>query len=633
MLRVSQEVKDAFLSGAEKQLTVALSDGTTLTNESIISESFSMTQTLCDEQQIKYGSIASASFKLKTYAVNRQFKGKTATISISCDNQTIQLGIFIIEEDKISDDRRTKQISGYDRLYTAMRTDCSGWYSSLSFPIRAKAFRISLFNFLGIPQEDIDLPNDTALIYRTMESDEANSIGGQETITRLCEMNARMGYLDNQGIFRYVKIGGENQNYPAEDNYPSEENYPAEGSSDTAEGATVVLGSLVYEDYASRPITKVQIKEEDEDRGVIVGQDGNAYIINGNFLLYGNTRQQNETIARNFLEELAHTFYHPAKVKCRAMPWMQPGDMIRITTRTQSLAFPILTRQMEGITALYDTFQAKGNEYFSFNFSGTGYKLEQLRSRTLVLKANLDEVSSTLTEKIEEQGQIIADNYSTIQQTINQVKIDLGNATTHAAIVAKINDNTSSVLIQADKIDLSGYATFKALRESGQTVINGGNVSTGRITGGKTYFDVDKGVFRTSEQQYGMEIRQGILVFTDGAGNVKGEIKYVPSSQALNLYSEWINIGTKYGLKIQGFPVTRTSQLMITGVGGDTVSVISGLTVSPQIGYIPVSGVIDGRAYTGVAGPCVTNVIASVGQTNVMQNIRTSSVTRWFWGA
>jgi hypothetical protein len=72
---------------------------------------------------------------------------------------------------------------------------------------------------------------------------------------------------------------------------------------------------------------------------------------------------------------------------------------------------------------------------------------------------------------------------------------------------------------------------------------------------------------------------------------------------------------------------------MITGVGGDTVSVISGLTVSPQIGYIPVSGVIDGRAYTGVAGPCVTNVIASVGQTNVMQNIRTSSVTRWFWGA
>ncbi len=51
-----------------------------------------------------------------------------------------------------------------------------------------------------------------------------------------------------------------------------------------------------------------------------------------------------------------------------------------------------------------------------------------------------------------------------------------------ASIVAAINDSGSSVVIDADKIDLNGYVTVTDLSTAGSTTINGANIITGTVT-------------------------------------------------------------------------------------------------------------------------------------------------------
>lgn len=53
---------------------------------------------------------------------------------------------------------------------------------------------------------------------------------------------------------------------------------------------------------------------------------------------------------------------------------------------------------------------------------------------------------------------------------------------TNAEITARLNNGTSIAKISADKLDLSGLVTISALKTSGQTIINGDNITTGTIS-------------------------------------------------------------------------------------------------------------------------------------------------------
>ena len=52
-------------------------------------------------------------------------------------------------------------------------------------------------------------------------------------------------------------------------------------------------------------------------------------------------------------------------------------------------------------------------------------------------------------------------------------------------IIAKINISPENIVISANKVDLQGYVTFSNLSTSGQTAINGGNITTNTISADK----------------------------------------------------------------------------------------------------------------------------------------------------
>ena len=56
---------------------------------------------------------------------------------------------------------------------------------------------------------------------------------------------------------------------------------------------------------------------------------------------------------------------------------MQLGDMIGVATQMEQLVFPVLHREMSGITALYDTYEANGKEYYEFDANSLENRMDQ----------------------------------------------------------------------------------------------------------------------------------------------------------------------------------------------------------------------------------------------------------------
>lgn len=95
---------------------------------------------------------------------------------------------------------------------------------------------------------------------------------------------------------------------------------------------------------------------------------------------------------------------------------------------------------------------------------------EQIELRVQGVETGFGEIGSTVTQT--------ANSVSTIVSSIGS-----GGTVTAASIVAAINRSSSSVVIDADHVDISGFVTFSDLEREGQTTINGSNIKSGTIEG------------------------------------------------------------------------------------------------------------------------------------------------------
>jgi hypothetical protein len=93
---------------------------------------------------------------------------------------------------------------------------------------------------------------------------------------------------------------------------------------------------------------------------------------------------------------------------------------------------------------------------------------QQIELRVQGVESSIGAVQSTVTQT--------ATSVSTIVSSVGS-----GGTVTAASIVAAINRSGSSVVIDADHVDISGFVTFSDLEKTGQTTINGSNITTGEI--------------------------------------------------------------------------------------------------------------------------------------------------------
>ena len=460
---VDYKYKDIYNdTSVSKKMQIECSDGSVLNEEDWKGESAELTERLCSESEISFGRCEASTFKLRVRERVVPLAGKKISVSVTlegADEAPFMMGVYKVDSDVPTADRRYRDIVAYDAMYDILNTDVAAWYNSLTFPITLRQFRDSFCNYAGVEQEEITLINDDMVVEKTIDPGE---LPGKTVIEAICEINGCFGHIGRNGKLRYVVLEQMIEGvYPADDLYPSDDLYPADPMGTTEVSRSNYI-SCQYEDFICQHIDKLQIRQEENDIGAISGTGNNCYIIEDNFLVYGKSAAELQTIADNVLSVIGVVWYRPAQVEARGNPCLEVGDGILLHTTREDVYTYILQRTLKGIQALRDSYTAEGEEYRTGQVNGLQKQIIQLKGKTNVLTRTVDETRLEMKDINQNLSTQISIN---AQQILTKVSKD--------NIVSEINQTAESIKIKAERIDLVGvvnadelvskYATIETL--------------------------------------------------------------------------------------------------------------------------------------------------------------------------
>lgn len=468
---VDYELNSLFKKdGIDKQLIIQTDDKkVTITNTELHQEKFELTESLCSESELTFGSCEASSIKFTMSNVFTSLKGKWITVTMSLNGNTdkpFQFGRYKVYSDKPTADRTQRDVVAYDALYDIINANVMEWYDSvlpnLDSTITLKNFRDSFFEHFGVIQKDIALPNDSMVIKRSLDKEtgnvQTNVLSGSTVIKAICEINGCFGHINRQGQFEYIYLKQDIQGlYPANDLYPADDLYPKSPDSYRINKSDYITAD--YEDYIVEPITKLQIRSSDSDVGTIIGNGNNAYIIENNMLTYQKTADEMQKVAQNIYNKISKIRYRPFTADLRGNPCLEVGDAIRILTKNAIVESYVLERDFKGIQALRDSFSSVGEQYYSEKVNSTQTSIKQLENRSNKLERTIEETKSTITD-------VENDLSSQIKQTAESITLEVSKKVGNDEIISKINQSPESISIEAKKINLRGTIVVGDLAEN-----------------------------------------------------------------------------------------------------------------------------------------------------------------------
>lgn len=408
----------------DKQLSIVTDDGQIhITNNELHQEQFELTESLCSESELTFGSCEAGMVKFTVSNIFSGLKDKWITIQMVLAGNTanpFQIGRYKVYSDTPEADRTKRDIVAYDALYDVINADVAEWYNTLlpekDGTTTMKAFRDSFFKHFGIEQAGVQLVNDDMKVEKTVEPEE---LSGATVLNCICEINGCFGHIGRDGKFYYIYLEQEIQGlYPRNNLYPADDLYPREPKS-TRIGKNLYI-SAQYEDFLVKTIDKLQIRKEEDDIGVIVGSGTNAYVIQDNFLVYGKGSEELTGIANNIYGKIRGIIYRPFSADCKGNPCIEVGDAVRLPTRYEIIESYVLKRTLKGIQALRDNYEATGEEYRSTQVNSVHKSIIQLKGKTNVLTRTIEETNSKIADVASELS-------SEIKQTATDIRAEVKN--------------------------------------------------------------------------------------------------------------------------------------------------------------------------------------------------------------
>ena len=446
----------------DKQLSIVTDDGQIhITNNELHQEQFELTESLCSESELTFGSCEAGMVKFTVSNIFSGLKDKWMTIKMVLAGNTanpFQIGRYKVCSDTPEADRTKRDIVAYDALYDVINADVAEWYNTL-LPDKdsittMKAFRDSFFGYFGIEQADVRLVNDDMKVEKTVEPEE---LSGATVLNCICEINGCFGHIGRDGRFHYIYLEQEIQGlYPRNNLYPADDLYPREPKSTRISKSLYI--SAQYEDFLVKTIDKLQIRKEEDDIGVIVGSGTNAYVIQDNFLVYGKGNEELTGIANNIYEKIRGIIYRPFSADCKGNLCIEVGDAVRLPTRYEIIESYVLKRTLKGIQALRDDYEAAGEEYRSTQVNSVHKSIIQLKGKTNVLTRTIEETNSkivdvesglsseikqTATDIRAEVKNTVDGLSSSIEQTANSIRSEVSDSVNNLS--SSIQQNTESI--------------------------------------------------------------------------------------------------------------------------------------------------------------------------------------------
>ena len=547
----------------DKQLVISF-DGGELTNTELHQQNFELTESICSDSELRFGRCEASEVKFRV-TNTLPLRNKEIEIKTYLDGNRSKMfsyGKYKVYSDTLTADKMFRDIIAYDKMREILNANVADWYNSLKFPTNLNTFRNLFFLHLGVEWdiEDGGLMNDDIIIEKTIEPTE---LSGKTVIEGICELNGCFGRIGRNGRFQFVFLKQNVEGlYPSNTLYPKDDLFPKKVETIDVGKNTYI--NCTYQDFKTKEIDKLQIRKEENDVGVVVGEGNNTYIIQDNFLVYGKNESDLRTIANRILRNISKISYRPFNANSIGNPCLEPGDVIRLVTRYEMVESYILRRKLKGIQALKDNYSADGKEELSEKVNSVSNTIVQLKGKTNELERTIDETKSTISDvetgleskitqtasnlssEIEDtknglQSQITqtASNLSSeiedtknglssrIEQTIKSITLNISNEEKTAGIVIAFENEKGQKQEVSGKIEMTGIVTFNNLSESGQTVINGSNITTGTINCNLLNGGVIKGQSIEGGTVKGTDITGSTFsggVFKSESGNYKTEI-------------------------------------------------------------------------------------------------------------
>lgn len=504
-------------SSVDKQLKIVCQDGTILTNKNFSSTSsdFSLSESLCSDSKLSFGKCESACLKIKIANTVNSLKGQTLQVTETLANKDdvpFKIGTYIVDEDTLTSDKKYRNITAYDRLYSVSSINVSEWYNKL-FPskqvpliryenvtkewtytgidgkeiteyyeelepityyqteyesITLKAFRDSFFKYIGLTQQSTTLINDNMKVSKSVDNIDLTA---KDVLEAICEINGVFGKMSRDDVFIYVELKSFSRGlFPSKTLYPNKSLFPRKPRNvDTRRLQMGEYKTLQVGDTNFEQITKLQIRQSEDDIGYIAGDDtGVSYIIQGNFLTYSSGTDELKTIANNVLTKISKVIFNPVNITLQGNPCVETGDIIRIVdTNNKVYMSYVLQRTLTGIQMLMDSIISEGDQSLA-EVNGIHHDIIKLQGKTNELSRLVEGTSSTLNDyakglkseiaqKTDSLKLSVSKSFAVTDETIKKVQADLElkiDKDDNGQIISMINASADVINLTGNRLTL-----------------------------------------------------------------------------------------------------------------------------------------------------------------------------------
>lgn len=438
-----------------KEIIITFLDDTSrrYTNEDIVSEQYHLTESLCSQNSLKFGSCESSLVKFTILNDNKSWKDKWIKISLIINNvvnNPFQVGIFYVQEDTPSSDKYTRQITAYDRMFTLLTKNVRQWITDFwkdKKNCSLKEFRNAFCNSLGIKQVEQTLINDDILVNEDMTSD---IITGQDILEDLGEINGVFTHFTRNDELTYITLALPNL-YPSQELYPNTNVFPGHSNdTDTYEQITQDdYTECIYENFETSKCSGIIIQQSDEDVGVTVKQsDDNIYRIVNNIFARNKNSDELNIIASKLFNYVQNISYIPISQlsKIHSNLCIEIGDTIEINTNEGVITSFLLERNVSGIEGMSDTYTSKGELTYTDTVSDNSLSsnVEQLKNKTHNLTNNIDTLKSEISDKV---------STSVFEQISNKIVLQVSKNGNVAALQLDGTGDSVDFKLSADNME------------------------------------------------------------------------------------------------------------------------------------------------------------------------------------
>lgn len=481
MIKISEDIKKLYIEdGTPIELEVRFKDNAfpTIKGLDVLSEQMTLHESICEEEQLKFGGCNASSFELTVFNLNSGIKGYEIEPVLITKKTEIPLGVFYVETIEKYAGKDYKKLTAYDKM-RYFDVDVKDWYDSLTFPISVKNFRDSLCNYVGVEQNDVTLIADNVML--TKELDSSNGINGLSLMKQICEISGVFGRMDRYGKLDYLSLES-SMLLPADDLFPANDLYPSAGSGDS-ENSFNISTSLMYEhplveDFFTSNIDGLIIVDS-EGAQVLTEYNQNPYYVQDNFVIIGQTHETITALANALLSKISSISYRPINSsKIKGQPYVECGDFISGEVNGYGFEAYVFQRDLTGIKALRDAYICKGKEMLENDMNGVTAQLQRLNKTTERVKTSVQVTEKGLESEVKRATDAENELSTRIEQTEQQIVLRVDSATGKIVQVSLIGDTGSGTefKVDADNINLSASDVINLL--SGGTInLTGKNIA------------------------------------------------------------------------------------------------------------------------------------------------------------